>query len=350
MLCKLTRVIIASSIAVLSACSSVAGLDRAASIPNALPDRPARPRSTSWRNVYLLNQPVFGEGYVSVYAGGTSRVQYELKTGMTDADSIIFDPSGNAYVYNGPSGTNCIIVFAAQTKDRLYTINGGTHHLGAPAIDKEGNLYVPIADQIFVYGSGSKKIARKIKTDVSDPSSLAFDSENNLYVSNLGDPTVVEFAAGSNKVIRTLKLGDENAYEIAIDASDNLYVLGSVGTNDYSITVFASNATSPTTTITDGLSRPHNMVFDSKGDLFVLNASDITAYRSGANKPYVTFARNTAAASSMAIDAANNLSVAYMQKGPFGVGSFKVYALESNKLLRKVSRDVNKPTGLAIGP
>jgi hypothetical protein len=92
------------------------------------------------------------------------------------------------------------------------------------------------------------------------------------------------------------------------------------------------------------------MAFDSKEDLFVLNTDDITAYRPGASKPYVTFARNTAAAFSMAIDAANNLSVAYTQKGPFGVGSFKVYALGPNKLLRKVSRDVNKPGVLAIGP
>jgi hypothetical protein len=81
MLCKLTRVIIGSSIAVLSACSSVAGLNQAASIPNARPDRPAAARPTSCRNVYLLNQPSFGEGYVSVYADSTSHVLYELKTG-----------------------------------------------------------------------------------------------------------------------------------------------------------------------------------------------------------------------------------------------------------------------------
>jgi hypothetical protein len=76
----------------------------------------------------------------------------------------------------------------------------------------------------------------------------------------------------------------------------------------------------------------------------------ILAYTPGATTPYLTFDRNTAGTTAMAIDAANNLYVANDGKGYFGVGSFKVYELGSNKLLRKVSREVNNPIALAIGP
>ena len=91
-------------------------------------------------------------------------------------------------------------------------------------------------------------------------------------------------------------------------------------------------------------------MFDSTGDLYVLNSDDITAYAPGTTTPYLTFDRNSAGSIGMAIDAANDLYVANTRKGDFGVGSFKVYALASNNLLRKVSRDVNIPIALAIGP
>jgi hypothetical protein len=337
------------SVAFLTACSFTPALHQAASLPDG---RPLRVSATaaSWRNVYLINQPRNGNGYISVYTNGTSHLAYKLEAGMTDAAAVIFDPSGNAYVYNGPSGTNCIIVFAAGTKKRLYTINGSADFLGSPAIDRLGNLYVPIGGQIVVYGSGTKKIIRKIGTDRKSAISMAFDSQDNLYASFLDPAKIVEFAAGSSTPIRTLRNGFEYPGQMLLDGSDNLYVLNNDGHNYYSIIIFAPNATLPTLTITDGTSNARQMAFDSRGDLFVLNTGDITAYKPGTTKPYLTFARTTADPYSMAIDAADNLYVANYKKGPFGTGSFKVFALGSNKLVRKVGRDVALPSSVSIGP
>ncbi|HEY1682869.1 MAG TPA: hypothetical protein VGF98_14580 [Candidatus Tumulicola sp.] len=344
------RAISACSIAFLTACSS-APSQNPASLPNVQPRRPAASRAKNWSNVYLINQPAKGAGYVAVYADGTSHVLYKITPGMTDASSITFDPTGNAYVYNGPSGTNCIIVFAAKTNKRLYTINGGTVALGPPAIDGQGNLYVPHFQQnrIFVYTSGTKKVMRKISAHISSPMSLAFDSKDNLYVLN-AYKKIVEFAAGTNQPIRTIATGTTIA-GMALDASDNLYALDIESKKEPSaIVVFPPKSSSPQTTITEGLSSPHGIAFDSTGDLFVLNGNDITAYAPGTTTPYLTFDRNNAGSIAIAIDAANNLYVASFRKGNFGVGSFKVYALGANKLLRKVSRDVNIPIALSIGP
>ena len=90
--------------------------------------------------------------------------------------------------------------------------------------------------------------------------------------------------------------------------------------------------------------------FDSGGDLFVLNANDITAYHPGTTSPYLTFNRNNAGESYMAIDSSNNLYVTAATGGHFNLGYFKVFDLGSGKLLRTVSRDVNGPFGFAIGP
>jgi hypothetical protein len=92
------------------------------------------------------------------------------------------------------------------------------------------------------------------------------------------------------------------------------------------------------------------MAFDSSSDLFVLNAHDITAYAPGANFPYRTFNRNNAGECKMAIDGANNLYVAAEMRGHFNLGYFRVFALSTNKLVRTVSRDVNVPIVLAVGP
>ncbi len=339
------------SVAFLTACSSAPSQSQTAALPNVQPHRPADSRAKNWSNLYLINQPAKGAGYVSVYADGTSHMLYKITPGMTDADTITFDPTGNAYVYNGPNGTNCIIVFAAKTNKRLYTINGGTVALGPPAIDSQGNLYVPHFEQsrIFVYTSGTKKVMRKVSAHITSPMSLAFDSKDDLYVLN-AYKQIVEFAAGTNQPIRTIATGTTIG-GMALDASDNLYVIDDESKKEPSaIVVFAPNSSSPQTTITEGLSSPQGVAFDSTGDLFVLNSGDITAYAPGTTTPYLTFDRNSAGSIGMAIDAANDLYVANTRKGNFGVGSFKVYALASNKLLRKVSRDVSTPIALAIGP
>jgi hypothetical protein len=348
-----TRAVAACSIAFLTACSSAPSQSQVGPLPNAQLQRPAFSRAKTWSNVYLLNTSR-GNGYISVYADGTSHVLYEIKPGITYAESIIFDPTGNAYVYNPPSplGTNCIIVFAATKNKRLYSINGGTESLGPPAIDSQGNLYVPLPreNQILVYAAGTKKVMRKITTDFSEPSLPVFDSHDNLYVFSPPNSIVVEFAAGSSKPIRIIHTSKQTR-ALAVDPSRNLYVLSlGSGYNQPSITVFPPGVRKPKTTITDGLSSPGIMAFDSTGNLFVLNANDITAYTPGATSPYLTFDRNAAGTTAMAIDAANNLYVGNDGKGFYGVGSFKVYALGSKKLLRKVSRDVNNPIALAIGP
>ena len=48
--------------------------------------------------------------------------------------------------------------------------------------------------------------------------------------------------------------------------------------------------TSPTVTITSGLSDPYGLTVDSKGDVFAsnLNNNEVTAYRKGKNSPYLT--------------------------------------------------------------
>jgi hypothetical protein len=347
-----TRALVACLVASLSGCSYGPAANQT-TLPSAQARRPAS-STASQENVYILNDPYHGPEYVSVYANGTSRVLYRIKNGAASAVAMLLDPTGNVYLWNYLEAYNpltSVIVIAANTNKRLYTIDGGQNPQGRPAIDRQGNLYVPLIKkpQIFVYTAGTRKLSRKIHTAVPFYAPMVFDSQNNLYILT-SDSTVVEYAAGTDRQIRTVNVG-KNSFEMVFDASDNLYVLGfPQSSQKCAIEVFPPNATVPSLTIAEGLSKSHAMAFDSGGDLFVLNANDITAYHPGTTSPYLTFNRNNAGESYMAIDSSNNLYVTAATGGHFNLGYFKVFDLGSGKLLRTVSRDVNGPFGFAIGP
>lgn len=330
-----------------SACSPAPVSNQTSMLPTAQVERP-RSTTTNQANLYILNDG--SPEYVSVYANGTSHVLYRIKNGAQHADAMIVDHAGNVYFW-GYTPSTSIIVIAAKTHKRLFTINSGKFSLGIPAVNSQGDLYVPIPtkEQIFVYGAGTRKIVRKIGVAFGEFPAMTFDSQNNLYVLK-ANSTVVEFANGTDKIVRTMPV-QRNSGEMAIDSLDDLYVL-SYPEKSYSssIEVFGPHGSKPRLTISEGLSNPHSMAFDSKGDLFVLNANDITAYASGATSPYLTFNRNNANEGTMAIDSADNLYVEGEMKGHFNLGYFKVFDLSTNKLVRTVSRDVYVPFALAIGP
>jgi hypothetical protein len=349
MLGIVARAFIACCIVSMAACSPVSPANQTAILPNAQIQRSLPSTTTGQQNLYVLNYSQAGD-YVSVYARGTSHVLYEIKNGAQYADAMVIDHAGNVYLWSYNPSTS-IIAIAAKTKKRLFTINGGKYSLGVPAVDHQGNLYVPIykTGQIFVYGAGTRKISRKIDVALGQFPSMTFDSHDNLYVLT-SDSTVVEFAAGTDKLIRTVGV-ETDSVEMAINASDDLYVLSYPrSSHSYSIEVFPPHRSKPQLTITEGLSNPHFMALDSKGDLFVLNANDITAYAPGATSPYLTFNRNNAYEGPMVIDGEDNLYVGGEMRGHFNLGYFKVFALGENKLVRTVSRDVSEPNTLAIGP
>ncbi len=217
----------------------------------------------------------------------------------------------------------------------------GTEPVGA-AFDASGNLWVTTtsvveftASQLGASGSPTPAVTLSATGgSLSGPLGLAFDASGNLWVANYTGNTVVAFAAnqlaanGSPTPTVTVSAtgGSLNApVGLAFDASGNLWVTNS-GAN--TVVEFAPSqlgtSGSPTPAVTlsstvGSLSSPLGLAFDASGNLWVVNggntvlqfaASQLTA--SGSPTPAVTL--SAAAGSldsprSLAFDASGNLWV-----------------------------------------
>jgi sugar lactone lactonase YvrE len=277
----------------------------------------------------------------------------------------------NLYVVNGigPSVT----VYAHGRKRLLRTISQGINNPDALAFDSSGNLYVanngctfssckPIAPPtVTVYAPGSTMVLRTIKKGVDNPAALVFDGAGNLYVANYGCPasscrhvlpsTVAVYAPGSTKTLRTIRTAVDQPFALTFDGSGNLYV-ANYGLN--TVTVYGPGGTKVLRTIKKGVDRPDALAFDGSGNLYVANypcrfascrsmASSVTVYAPDSNKVLRTISRGVASPLALAFDPSGNL---YVANNSFGYVT--VYAPGSTKVLRTIKKGVVVPTALAF--
>ncbi|HYB89647.1 MAG TPA: SBBP repeat-containing protein [Candidatus Binataceae bacterium] len=212
------------------------------------------------------------------------------KTGLTEAQGIALDSSGNLYV-TGNSGVGFdISIFSAG---------------------RSGN----VAPSTIIVGAN---------TGLNLPSGVVLDSEGNLYVSNYsGWPhqfgSVTVYPAGSSgdaKPITTIAssfTGLNGASGIAVDSTGDIYVANEAGGGSITIYLPGSYATvAPLATIAGpntGLNNPQGIAVDSGGDMFVLNNNDaVTVYPAGSSGdalPNATININSSGENSRAVMAVN---------------------------------------------
>jgi hypothetical protein len=145
---------------------------------------------------------------------------------------------------------------------------------------KARNLYVGGAGFVDVFAPGQTQPLRVITDKVSYANSLPFDSNGNLYV--FGTPlnkSIRVYPPGATKPVRKITIGIESPLFLAIDPNNNLYL----------------SEENPTRTIVYpyGQSRPSykirefgfQLLFDSKGYLYMANNGTIYEYPSVATEP-----------------------------------------------------------------
>jgi sugar lactone lactonase YvrE len=197
------------------------------------------------------------------------------------------------------------------------------------------NVYVASLEgeggKVTVYSRKSAHLIQTISNNLKAPSALIFDSMGNLFVS--AKHGIDEFGPGQNVPNRILHgIGDGNP--MVVDGADNLYV--GVGA---SIRVYAPGATSPTRSITDGVTFASVLIFDRSGNLYVANGVNspfsISAYAPGASTPFETITQGIYEPTALAVDAASNLYVANSSNG--GPQSITVYAPGTGALIRTLT-------------
>ena len=186
------------------------------------------------------------------------------------------------------------------------------HPVANPAIDLSGNIFVTVSGPrgqkvpVSIYKIDPNYSVKPFSSDVMNPTGMAFDRENTLYISSRHDGNI--YKAAPNGTVTVYAEGMGIATGIAFDETGFLYVGDRSGTifkiaPDRQIFVFATlepsisayhlafgpdsylYVTGPTTSSYDciyriskagdvekfyrGLGRPQGMAFDVRGNLYV---------------------------------------------------------------------------------
>jgi sugar lactone lactonase YvrE len=250
---------------------------------------------------------VAGTGAPGFSADGGSALDAKLQT----PEGLAFDRSGNLYI----ADTGNLRIRTVTTAGIIQTIAGSggttvTQLINFPpsvALDHQGNVYVPDYLDNFVQrispdgkitrfaGTGSVLSPRgdggpAVKAALHGPRSVAVDSQNNVYITDLilvrkvTSDGIISTYAGNGTTTDSgdggpaSQAGLESVWGLAIDLSDNLYVAENYRirkiTKEGTITTVAGNGTKGDSG--DGslatsaqLSRPWGIAADAFGNLFI---------------------------------------------------------------------------------
>lgn len=221
-----------------------------------------------------------------------------ITSGVNQPEGLAVDSHGTLYVANS-MGNNVTEYHAGQNAP-FRTISNGIDDPQAIAVDANGTLYVGNRNlgqqEVYVteYPAGSLTPSLTItfpKHQIPHLSGLAVDSAFNLYVLTVLDTAeVTKFPPGSTHGTN-LGLQGIGSFGVglALDGANNLYV----GVDGGPINVYASGATQPKRTISDGLTSPDLFAATVSGALYVPNQAQgsggtVLEFRAGRNKAKFT--------------------------------------------------------------
>jgi hypothetical protein len=219
---------------------------------------------------------------------------------LEEPDALAVDAHGNIYTAN--DGGQEIYIFPAGSNGNVTpkVLGGSNVPLTATegiAIDRNGEIYVSDygANQILIFAAGASGNTAPIRTisgantGVDEPLGMAFDSANDLYVSNgyygsRDNPPIVEFSPTANgdvKPIGTLgipggggKATLDGQFSIAVNAKDDI-IVGNTHTG--AVDIFKHGArgnVKPDAIITGsntGFDDITSLGIDAKGFIYVTN-------------------------------------------------------------------------------
>jgi hypothetical protein len=204
--------------------------------------------------LYVANN---GNSTVTEYPLGQTTPSVTLSSQLVYPNGIAVDEKGTVYVTSGANVGQCYVLeFPKGSMTPSVQVNGFGLPIGL-AVDKHGNLYVGDAESghyaVWEVPKGSTTPTNLGLAGLADPTGVAIDPSNDLWVSN-------DYPQGN----------------------DSFTVLG-----------FHAKTTEPFATITTGLDGPYSEAIGSNGTLFVGNSfhypGSISAYKSGSLTPYETF-------------------------------------------------------------
>jgi streptogramin lyase len=192
--------------------------------------------------------------------------------GISNPETMVFDPSGNLFVGNGKANS-----IKKITPSGVKTTFATDLDVDGMAVDAFGNLFVSrksknsnASDGVILKFTPDGK-SSVFASNVSHPKGLAFDSLGNLYLAYPDRDAILKFTPNGKRT--TFASGLRNPLRLAFKPSGNLFVTDPAANAIFEISpsgVITSVFVSTSTT-----DRVNDLAFDSDGNLFVTFGSSV---------------------------------------------------------------------------
>lgn len=241
-------------------------------------DVPARVVFGSSSTLSVLVPEGLDGGRATVRIEGTSgetaflEIGRVLTTGLHQVDNPVFDREGNLYVtFSGTRGQEVpVSIFRVSRSGRRESFVSGIVNPTSMAFDSEGNLYVSSRFEGSVYRVRPDGSHETFVTDLGIACGLAFDLDGALYVGDRSGTLFRVEADGKATSLASLPTSVA-AFHLAIGPDEAVYVTApTLGPYDYVYRVDPRNG--KVDRVYSGFGRPQGLAFDSQGALYVVEA------------------------------------------------------------------------------
>jgi sugar lactone lactonase YvrE len=240
-------------------------------------DAPARVVYASSTRIAVIVPSGLEAGASPIRVGGVSgetafvEIAAPFASGLHQVDSPVFDRDGNLYVtYSGTRGQQVpVSIFRVRPNGTRETFSSGIVNPTSMAIGPEGRLYVSSRFEGTVYRVDTDGSVATFATDLGVACGLAFATDGTLFV---GDRSGTIFKLDSDGRAETFASVPASvaAFHLAVGPDAALYVTGPTLASYDALYRITPNGV--VTTQYERFGRPQGLAFDSRGQLFVVEA------------------------------------------------------------------------------
>lgn len=191
--------------------------------------------------------------------------------GLHQVDNPVFDRSGNLYVtFSGTRGQKVpVSIFRVTPNGTRETFSSGIVNPTSMAVDPEDRLYVSSRFQGTVYRVAADGSVETFATDLGVACGLAFAEDGTLYVGDRSGTIFRVDRRGRAETFATLP-ASVAAFHLALGPDGALHVTGPT-LSSYD-PLYRIDADGTVTTRHAAFGRPQGLAFDTSGTLFVVEA------------------------------------------------------------------------------
>jgi DNA-binding beta-propeller fold protein YncE len=206
-------------------------------------------------------------------AGATAYIDVAapFAAGLHQVDSPVFDRAGNLYVtFSGTRGQQVpVSIFRVTPNGTRETFSSGIVNPTSMAIDPDDRLYVSSRFEGTVYRVAADGSVESYATDLGIACGLAFAPDGTLYVGDRSGTIFRVDRAGRAETFATLP-ASVAAFHLALAPDGALYVTGPTLSSYDALYRVDPDGTVSTRYAAFG--RPQGLAFDPAGTLFVVDA------------------------------------------------------------------------------